>query len=891
MSIWRSIKHGMSSLLHGTRRDEEIDDEVQHFYDEAIDAYRERGFSEKDASRAVRLDLGSPETAGEQVRSYGWENTVTSFVADLCFAGRQLRRNPGFAAISTVTLALGIGASTAIFSAINPILFKPLPYPHAGRILMIWNSWQGSRSEMAFGTYLELSNRSHSFESMAVFEPWQPTMTGHDEPKRLEGQSVSARFFQVLGVTPLLGRDFRGSDEGPQASKVVILSDRLWRQLFRGDPGAIGHGLKLDGDNYTLIGVMPAGFDDVLSPSTELWTPEEYDSSQITRELTNGAWGNHLRMMGRIRPGVSRVEATRELAGIARTPWSEFPRPRWASLERGLIVDSLQDDIAQTVKPALLAVFAAVFIVLAIACVNVINLLLARSAHRAGEFAVRGALGASRRRIIHQLVTESMLLTLLGGALGIAAGVAGLRLIIAVSPSELPRLNAIAFDLSAFLFGLLLITVIGLVAGTVPAIHIASNLQSGLQNASRRIAGTHLSTRRFLVVAEISLAVVLLISAGLLLRSMQKLLAVNAGFSPSQLLTLQVATSGHQFDDIPANPGGADRRRRFFENALDAVRRVPGVDTASFTSLLPLSGDPPAVGQYGAQFDDQDSQSGYSVFRYAVSPGYCQTMGIPLISGRLLGEQDSEGAPQAALISESLARHHFGNRNPVGSRLHIGPRNRPWYTVVGVVGDVKQSSLSIDQGEAVYLSTQQTWFADDTLSFVVRARGNGATLVPDVKSAIWSVDRNQPIVRVITMDRLMAITEAQRRFILILFETFGIVALLLAAVGLYGVLSGSVAERIHEIGVRMTLGATRNDILSLAIWDGMRLTAFGVGIGLCGALVATRGIASLLFGTSALDPASWFSVLALLGAVALFSCWVPAWRGARVDPSSALRSE
>ncbi|HKR84858.1 MAG TPA: FtsX-like permease family protein [Terriglobales bacterium] len=263
----------------------------------------------------------------------------------------------------------------------------------------------------------------------------------------------------------------------------------------------------------------------------------------------------------------------------------------------------------------------------------------------------------------------------------------------------------------------------------------------------------------------------------------------------------------------------------------------------------------------------------------------------PLVSGRLLGEQDSDGAPQAALISESLARHHFGNRNPVGSRLHVGPRNRPWYTVVGVVGDVKQSSLSIDQEEAVYLSTQQTWFADDTLSFVVRARGNGATLVPDVKSAIWSVDRNQPIVRVITMDRLMAITEAQRRFILILFETFGIVALLLAAVGLYGVLSGSVAERIHEIGVRMTLGATRNDILCLALRDGMRLTAFGVGIGLCGALVATRGIASLLFGTSALDPASWFSVLAVLGSVAFFACWVPAWRGARVDPSSALRSE
>lgn len=891
-SLWRSIKYGLSSLLHGTQHNQAIDDEVRQFYDEAILAYRERGFSEEDARRAVHLELGRPESAREQARSYGWENRVASFAADLRFAARQLRRNPAFTAVSIVTLALGIGASTAIFSAVNPILFKPLPYPHPSRILMIWNTWQGSRSELAFGTYLELSQRSHALESAAIFEPWQPTMTGRDEPQRLEGQSVSPSFFQVLGVLPLFGRDFRNSDEGPQASRVVILSHRLWRQLFRGDPQVIGQVMKLDGDNYTVIGVMPSGFDDVLSPSAELWTPDEYDSSQITREFNSWAWGNHLRIVGRLSPGVSRADVTRELASIARAPWPDFPRPRWASLQRGLLVDSLQDDIAHTVKPALLAVFGAVIIVLAIACVNVINLLLARSAQRAGEFAVRGALGASRWRIIRQLVTESMLLTLLGGALGIAAAVAGVRMIVALSPPELPRLNAIAFDPQAFLFASLLITIIGLVAGAVPALHIARNdLQSGVQGASRRIASTHRGTRRLLVVTEISLAFVLLVSAGLLLRSMHRLLAINPGFTPSHVLTMQVVTSGHQFDDVPANPDGPDRRRRFFEEALDAVRAVPGVESASFTSLLPLSDDPPVVGLYGAQFEDQDSQSGYNVFRYAISPGYCETMGIPLIAGRLVGEQDSESAPQAALISESLARHHFGKRNPIGSRLHVGPTNRPWYTVVGVVGDVKQTSLSIDQEDAIYLSTRQTWFADDTLSFVIRTRENAAALVPAVKSAIWSVDKNQPIVRVITMDRLMAINEAQRRFILILFETFGIVALLLAAIGLYGVLSGSVAERIQEIGVRMALGATPNDILTLALRDGIRLTAFGIGIGLCGALAASRAIASLLFGTSALDPLSWLSILALLVAVAVLACWIPAWRGARVDPSTALRLE
>jgi putative ABC transport system permease protein len=891
MSFWRQLTYGLRGLLRRDEQDREIDEEVQHYFEEMTAAYRERGLSDEDARRAAYQECGNLHAAKDLVRTYGWENTARTFVGDLRFAGRQLRRNSSFAAISIVTLGLGIGASTAIFSAINPILFKPLPYPYPGRILMLWNTWHGSRSEMAFGTYLELSQRSHSLEATAIFEPWQPTMTGLDEPQRLEGQSVSTRFFQVLGVAPFLGRDFSTSDEGPHAPKVVILSDRLWQQLFRGDSAAIGHAVKLDGDYYTVIGVMPRSFDNVLFHSAELWTPDGYDSSQITREFNSWEWGNHLRMVSRLKPGVSRAEAVQELASIARAPWSQFPRPRWASLERGLIVDSLQDDIAHTVKPALLAVFGAVIIVLAIACVNVINLLLVRSAQRAGEFAVRGALGASKGRIMRQLVTESILLTSLGGALGIIAAIAGVRVIVALSPSELPRLNAITFDPAAFLFAFALITIIGFIAGTVPARHIARNyLQVGLQNASCRVAGTHLRTRRFLVVAEIALTLVLLVGAGLLLRSMQRLLAVDPGFSPSQMLTMQVVTSGHQFDNTPANPGDAVRRR-FFEQALDAVRRVPGVDRAAFTSLLPLSDDPSVVATYGAQFEDQDSDSGYNVFRYAVSTDYCLTMGIPLISGRLLGEQDSFDKPQAALISESLARHHFGNQNPIGSRLHVGPRNRPWYTVVGVVGNVKQTSLSIDQDDAVYLPTPQTWFADDTLSFVIRARGNAAALVPSIKSAIWSVDRDQPIVRVITMDRLMAITEAQRRFILILFETFGMVALLLAAVGLYGVLSGSVAERVHEIGIRMAFGATRNNILALALRDGMRLTAFGLGIGSCGALVASREIVSLLFGTSMLDPVSWLGMLALLASVAALACWVPAWRAAKLDPSRTLRSE
>jgi putative ABC transport system permease protein len=417
-------------------------------------------------------------------------------------------------------------------------------------------------------------------------------------------------------------------------------------------------------------------------------------------------------------------------------------------------------------------------------------------------------------------------------------------------------------------------------------------LQSGLRQNSRRSAGGRASTRRALVVIEVSLALILLVSAGLLLRSMRRLLAIDPGFDPSHLLTMQVVTSGHQFDNPASAPGIGDRsRRRFFEQAIDVVRRVPGVQQAAFTSLLPLSDDPSVDALYGAQFEDQGPDAGYNVFRYAISPGYCETMSIPLLSGRLLDERDTTSAPQAALISESMAKSQFGSQNPLGKRLHVGPRDRPWYTVVGVVADVKQTSLAINQADAVYLTTEQTWFADDTLSFVIRTRGEAAALAPAIERAIWSVDKNQPVVRIMTMDRMMATSEAERRFVLILFEAFGIVALMLAAVGMYGVLSGNVTGRIREIGVRAALGASRGDILALILRDGMRLTAFGIVIGLFGAFAATRSIATLLFGTSPLDPVAWIGVVMMLAGVSAIACWAPAWRASRIDPSITLRAE
>jgi putative ABC transport system permease protein len=496
-----------------------------------------------------------------------------------------------------------------------------------------------------------------------------------------------------------------------------------------------------------------------------------------------------------------------------------------------LIVDPLQEDIIRGVKPALLAVLGAVMLLLLIACVNVTNLLLARGAQRRGEFALCVALGAARPRLIRQLLTESLLLAVIGGALGMLVAENGVRALVALSPPGLPRADAITVDGTVLVFALGITTLIGLAVGLIPALHASRHdLRTGIQQSSRQTAGGHQLTRRVLVVAEVALALILLVSAGLLLHSLQRLFAVDPGFNPSHRLTMQVQTSGHQFDELQAALGvGNSIRRRFFTEALEAVRRVPGVQAAAFTSLLPLTDG--QFGVYGAQFENDPPGSGTNVFRYAVSPGYCETMGIPLRRGRLLDEHDVAGAQQAVLISESLAKRQFPGHDAIGKRVHVGPLDKPWYNVVGIVGDVKQGSLAENQPDAVYIASAQSWFADDAMALVVRARGDAATLAPSIRKAIWSVDRDQPIVEVATMNKLLDISEAQRHFALILFETFGIAALVLAAAGIYGVPSGSVSERTHEIGIRAAVGASHANILGLVIQQGVALTALGALIG------------------------------------------------------------
>jgi predicted permease len=796
----------------------------------------------------------------------------------------MLAKSPGFTAIAVLTLALGIGANTAIFSVVSPILFEPLPYPHASRIVMVWDIFESSRSDVTFHTFRELSSRSYSFDAVSVMEAWRPTMTGSAEPERLEGQSVSKGYFRVLGISPFMGRDFEAGEDAFHGPRVVILSNGLWQQRFGGDRGIVGRKITLDGDSYEVVGVMPRGFENVLAPSAEIWSPMQYDAGHIT-DLNTVEWGHHLRMFGRLRPGVSKKNASRELRTIAGLPVAEFPRAPWAALKYGFIVESLQDDVTRSVKPALLAVFGAVLLVLAIASVNVTNLLLARGAQRRGELAMRVVLGAEPVRMARQALTESLLLAGIGGVFGVAVAQIGVRALLVLAPADLPRVGAVHLDGIVLVFGIAITALIGVVVGLAPALYASRRgLPEGIQRTSPWMAAGHRATRHALVVAEVSLAFVLLVSTGLLLRSLERVFAVDPGFSPLHVLTMQVQTSGHKFDADGA-------KRRFFGKALEEVRHVPGVASAAFTSLLPLSEKREVLtaGTYGTSFE-KDGRS-YDVFLYAATPDYFQTMGIPLRRGRFLDKRDVAAAAQAVLISESLAKREFPGEDPIGKRLHVGPMDRPWYAIVGVVGDVKQRSLAVTDLDAVYLTPEQQWFEDDAMYLVVRSEGVALPLAPALRKAVWSADTEQAIVHVATMDSLVAASAAERRFVLILFEAFGLVALVLAATGIYGVLSGGVTERFREIGIRSALGASRVSILSLVMRQGMILATLGSAVGLLAAAAVSQAMIALLFGISRLDPVAYGGAIALLAAVSAVACWAPAWRATKVDPMVVLRYE
>ena len=882
MAFWRPLTRGLYALTHRDAADRDAADEVTSFLEEATAAHIAGGLPPEQARRAARRELGNTTVVIEDLRSSGWEHHVETTAADLRYALRRLRNRPGFASVAILTLALGIGASTAVFSAAKPVLFESLPYPDARRLFSLWDyGSDGSRHPVTFGTFLEVRERSRAFESLAVMRLWQATLPGTGEPERLDGQRVSAGYFHVLGVQPAIGRGFTEADDAPKAPGVVILSDGVWRRRFAADPAVVGRQIELDDDPFTVIGVMPQRFENVLEPSADIWTPLQYDATLPS--LQGREWGHHLRMIGRTRAATSAGQTTADLNAIAATRVPQFARPAWAAMPRGLLVTPLQQDITSAVRPALVAVMGAVVLLLLIVCVNVTNLLLGRSAERHGEFFMRVALGAGRGRLTRQLLTESLLLALSGGAIGVAVASAGVRALVAASPADLPRLHAVDVDAGVFGFALAFTTAVGLLVGLLPAVQAARNNRTAMPRGSRTTSA-HPGVRRLFVVAEVALAVVLLVGAGLLFRSVERLLAVPPGIDAGHRLSMQVQLSGRQFEDPKAT-------HTFFAAALAAVRSVPGVVSAAWTTQLPLSGSSEMYGVHFESVPTPASNEDRGAERYAVTPEYFATLAIPLKRGRLLEDRDGPGAPLAVLLNDSFARRRFPDGNVVGQRLRIGPDSGPWYTIVGIVGDVKQLSLEVSRGDAVYVTTTQSPWNDTVRSLVIQTHGDPAAMAPSIKRAIWSIDKDQPITRVATVESLVAKSAAERRFALVLFEAFGLAALILAALGIYGVLSGSVTERTREIGIRTALGASRRSILAMVVRQGLTLMTAGVVIGLAAAIAASRAIAALLFGTSALDPTTYFSVVALLLAVSAIACWLPAWRASRVDPALTLRAE
>jgi predicted permease len=886
--MWRQVGRGLRSLVLRRATERDIADEVEHWLDQEIAELVARGVPPAEAKRRVRLAHGDAATVRERVGSYGWETAVEARWVDLRYAARRLRRSPGFTAVAVLTLGLGIGAATAIFGVVRPALLAPLAYPDPDRLVAVHDhTGDGAPAPVTFGSHVEIAQRHRSFDALAVLKPWRPTLTGAGEPVRLEGQRVSAGFLDVLGVSTALGPGFDPESDRVGGPDVVVLGDGLWRRRFGADSSIVGRAVRLDDRPFTVVGVMPPGFESVSASMVEAWAPLQYDASLPS--FDGREWGHHLEMIGRLRAGVGVESARRDLTRIATSPLPELTRPGWANMVReatglGLDVRPLAEAVTAEARPSLLALAGAVTLLLGIACVNVTNLLLARGARRRAELAMRAALGAPRGRLLAQLLTESLLLAAMGGALGVALAHAGVGALVALAPPDLPSLEAVGLDGAAFAFALGVTTLIGGVVGLVPALApTAGRLRRGLAASSTRAAGGHLAIRRTLVVAEVALALVLLVGAGLVLRSLQRLFALPTGFDASGLVVMQVQTVGRRFDDDAET-------HRFFAQALEAVRDVPGVASVALSSQLPLSGD---LDVYGVAFDDDLRPEGSDgdALRYAVSPGYAGTMGVPLLRGRFLHEGDVAGAPPSVVVSASFAASAFPGGDPIGRRVHVGRTDLPWFTIVGVVGDVKQISLDARRTDAVYVTPEQWYFTDRARWLVARATRDAAPLVPALERAIWSVDRDQPIVRVHTMDELVARSESKRRFALVVLEAFGLLALALAGLGLYGVLAGSVAERKRELGVRAALGASRERIQSLVVGQGMALTGLGVALGLVGAVLASEALATLLFGVSRLDPATYVGVVALLATVALIACWVPAWRAARVDPAGTLRSE
>jgi putative ABC transport system permease protein len=815
---------------------------------------------------------------------------MDSLLQDIRYSFRRLMKSPAFTLIVILTLALGIGANTAIFSAVNAVLLRPLGYGDPGRLVTIehlYPSLGGMKAPVSVPGFVDYQRQLRSVEAMAVETNWAANLTGEGEPARLQGARVTGRFFNTLAVPALLGRTLLAGEDSAGREHVVVLSHGLWQRLFGASAGVVGRSLSLNGETYEVVGVMPRDFRDVQNRTVELWTPLVFRPDQMTDDQRTHEW---LNLVARVRPGVPIAQASAEVRTLAEQLKRQYP-DQYAS-DWSLVTTPLATPMAGNVRPALLVLLGAVGFVLLIACANVANLLLARAAARSKEIAVRTALGASRDRLVRQLLTESVLLALAGGVVGLILAFWGIRAIVALNPANLPRADEIGVDAPVMVFTLIISLVTGLLFGMAPAVHTATtDLHAMLKEGGRGSAGDRggQRLRRMLVVAEVALALTLLTGAGLLIKSFARLQGVDPGFDPAHLLTFNLSLPAARY---PSDTSQA----AFFDQALPALAAVPGVRAAGATSVMPFGGGWSTASFEIEGFQVPPKQPGPWGDIRIVSPGYFETLRIPLRRGRLLADQDRTGALRVAVIDDEFVRRYWPHDDPIGKRFTFGPpagavdtSSREWITVVGVVGHTKQEGLDAENRLQLYLPYRQSPIPFFTLA--VRTAGDPEQYVNPVRRAVQSVDPDQPLSAIRSMDELISRSVGQRRLSMMLLSLFSGIALVLASVGIYGLMSYSVAQRSRELGVRIALGAARGDVLRLVLRQGMSLALTGIGIGVGAAFGLSRVIESQLYGIHATDPATFGGVAVLLGLTALAANLIPAWRATRVDPAVVLREE
>jgi putative ABC transport system permease protein len=799
-------------------------------------------------------------------------------ISDLRYALRQLVKAPSFTAVAILTLALGIGACTAIFSVVNTVLLRPLDYPDPDRIVLIRETQLPQFPEFSVSppNYLDWQKQTKSYQYLAAYSGAGMNLTGEGEPQRLVGVKVTAHYFDVYGVKPILGRMLLPEEDAVGKNQVVVLSYPFWQRVFGGARDAVGRAIQLNGEPYTVVGVAPAGFGQ--ASKVDVYVPMAFKPD----ETTNDARGAHyINVAGRLKPGVTVAQARAELDLLATQLAQQYPDSNkgW-----GIFMMPMQDYSVRDVKPVLYTLLGAVGCVLLIACANIANLLLARATARHREISIRAALGAGRGRLIRQLLTESVVLSVCGGLAGILLARWGLDALLALAPSTLPRISEIRLDKGVLIFSLALSVLTGLVFGIAPAwLAARADVNEALKQGTRGSTegGARGRLRSALVVIEVVFALMLLGGAGLLARSFMQLANVDPGFNPDNATLLRLSLPQKKY----ALP---EQQKAFADALLERVRVLPGVQAAGVTHSMPLVSD--YVLGFNIEGRPAIAPSDLpSTNYYTVTPDYFKAMGIRLIRGRVFTPQDDAKAPRVAIINETMARQHFPNEDPIGKRINITNGPDTWREIVGIVADIKQYGVDKATSAQSYEPFAQVPFT--SVNLIVRTNGSPAALLGALRPAVYAIDKDQPIGIIRPLEEIMADSIARQRFAMTLLSVFSAVALVIAAVGIYGVMAYNVVQRTGEFGIRMALGAQRGDVLRLVLTQGGKLIGLGLLIGLAATLAASRAMGSMLFNTSAYDPLTLGTITVLLAAVALVACFFPANRATKVNPIEALRAE